>query len=332
MQIMRLAVVAAIAMLTASCPSAAADRENPFLKAKNWGYQLRNLEPEPRKVIANSVYDLVVVDYARGEDRKEIPLTKAEVAEMQKRPDGGKRLVIAYFSIGESEDYRYYWKPEWDTKRPSWMGKENKDWKKNFVVEYWNPEWQKILYGSPDSFIDRIIAAGFDGVYFDRADAYYFFGDSDLARGRMVELINKLAAYAREKNPKFAIMVQNAEELLERKEFVEVIDGVAKESLLYGIKGLGVPNPRSDIQESTALLQKASKSGKAIFVVEYVRDKASIATAAKRVNDELGWALYIGTKGLATLAKSPLTPADPVPDDDDERIGSETKKIVKKKN
>ncbi|WP_274034245.1 hypothetical protein, partial [Escherichia coli] len=75
------------------------------------GYQLRNLDAANRKLIADSPYDLVVIDFARGEDRHEIPLTREEVAEMQKKPDGGKRIVIAYLSIGETENYRYYWKP-----------------------------------------------------------------------------------------------------------------------------------------------------------------------------------------------------------------------------
>jgi cysteinyl-tRNA synthetase len=328
---MRLFALLAAILIAASCAGSAlaAERENPYLKAKNWGYQLRNLEAGPRKVIANSIYDLVVIDHARGEDRKEIDLTKEEVAELQRKPDGSRRQVIAYFSIGESEDYRYYWKKEWDTKRPSWMGKENKDWKHNFVVQYWNTEWHKILFGSPDAFLDRIIAAGFDGVYLDRVDAYYFFGDDDVARGRMVDLIKRLAAYAREKKPGFTIMAQNAEELLDRPDYIEAIDGIAKESLLFGIKGLGKPNPRDDIVESTALLQKASKAGKAIFVVEYLQDPGNIQVAARRINDELGWALYIGTKGLSQLAKSPLTPAAPLGDEDD-RVGTEPAKKKKK--
>jgi cysteinyl-tRNA synthetase, unknown class len=316
-------LVAAAAI--ACIPAIAADRPNPFAGAKTWGYQLRNLDPGPRKIIANSPYDLVVIDYARGEDRKEIPLTKEEISEMQKKPDGGKRLIIAYLSIGETENYRYYWKPEWDKQRPSWMGKENKEWKQNYLAKYWEPEWQKIVY----NYVDRVLAAGFDGFYFDRVDAYYYFGDDETARSRMAKFVSELAAYARSKKPDVAIMVQNAEELLSRKEYVAAIDGIAKESLLYGIKGLDRPNPSDDIKEGIDFLSGAKKQGKAIFVVEYLQDKEHIADADKRINKDMGFALYVGTRGLATLGKTPLEPAPAVNDGDD--IGSEKKKDSKAK-
>lgn len=311
------AIAAGIAasMLMAGA-AGASGRINPFKAAKTWGYQLRNLDPEPRKVIADSQYDLVVTDYARGEDRKEIPLTKEEVAGMQTRPDGSKRLVIAYLSIGETENYRWYWKPEWDKQRPAWMGKENKEWKANYLAKYWEPEWQKIIYG----YVDKVLDAGFDGFYFDRVDAYYYFGDNEEARGKMAKFVIELANYARSKKPGVAIMVQNAEELLTRKDYVEAIDGIAKESLLYGIPGLDKPNAKSDVDETVPLLKKASTAGKSIFVVEYLAKPANITDAAKRINEDLGFSLYVGTRGLAQLGKSPLEPAPALHDGDE--IGS----------
>ena len=311
------AALAAALLMAIAAPSHAADRPNPFAGAKTWGYQLRNLEPGPRKAIADSPYDLVVIDFAHGEDRNEVPLTREEVAQMQKKPDGSKRLVIAYLSIGETENYRYYWKHEWDKQRPSWMGKENKEWKANYLAKYWEPEWQKIIYGSPDAYVDKVLAAGFDGFYFDRADAYYYFGDNEEARGRMAKFVVQLAEYARAKKPDVGIMIQNAEELLDRKEYVNAIDGIAKESLLYGVRGLDKPNTTDDVQETTKLLKKANDQGKAIFVVEYLQNKGNIATAAKRINTELGWALYVGTRGLAQLGKTPLEPAPALHDGDE---------------
>jgi cysteinyl-tRNA synthetase, unknown class len=315
----------AVAVLLA--PAGAADRANPFQGAKTWGYQLRNLDPGPRKSIADSQYDLVVTDYARGESRNEIPLTRAEVAEMQKRPDGSKRLVIAYLSIGETENYRYYWKPQWDKKRPAWMGKENKEWKANYLAKYWDPEWQKIIYGSPEAYVDRVLSAGFDGFYFDRVDAYYAFGDNAESRGRMVRFIVDIAKYARSKKPDVAIMVQNAEELLDSKDYLDAIDGIAKESLLFGIRGLDKPNLKTDVDETTDLMRKANGLGKSIFVVEYLKDKNNIAIADQRINKELGWALYVGTRGLAQLGRTPLEPAPPL--DDEDAIGAEKTKPQK---
>ena len=305
------AVAIAVAALT--LPASAEDRPNPFKGAKTWGYQLRNLDAKNRTNIANSPYDLVVTDFATGDDRNEVPLTREQVGEMQKKPDGSKRLVIAYLSIGETENYRYYWKKEWDRQRPSWMGKENKEWKANYLAKYWEPEWQKIVY----DYVDRVLDAGFDGFYFDRVDAYYFFGDNEEARGKMAKFVGELARHVRAKKPDAAIMVQNAEELLDRKEYVAAIDGIAKESLLYGVRGLDKPNTNEDVSETTHLLKKANDQGKAIFVVEYLQDKGNIATADRRINKELGWALYVGTRGLATLGRSPLEPAPAIHDGDE---------------
>ena len=47
--------------------------------------------------------------------------------------------MIAYSSIGEAEDYRYYWRAEWEDDVPTWLAAENKDWKGNFKVRYWDP-------------------------------------------------------------------------------------------------------------------------------------------------------------------------------------------------
>jgi len=88
---------------------------------------------------------------------------------------GGKRLVIAYMSIGEAEEYRYYWKDEWESDPPSWLKEENRDWEGNYKVEYWDPDWQGIIYGSTDAYLDKIVDKGFDGVYLDIIDAFEYF-------------------------------------------------------------------------------------------------------------------------------------------------------------
>jgi endo-alpha-1,4-polygalactosaminidase (GH114 family) len=61
---------------------------------KSWGYQLQNIEPGK---IARCGHDLVVIDHC-NDDR---PFSSAYVAAMRRRPDGGRRLVLAYMSIGE---------------------------------------------------------------------------------------------------------------------------------------------------------------------------------------------------------------------------------------
>ncbi len=75
----------------------------------SWGYQLQRADPAQ---IARSPYDLVVIDYTRNGDAKR-PLSPREVARMKRKPDGSRRIVLAYVSVGEAEDYRFYWDDSW---------------------------------------------------------------------------------------------------------------------------------------------------------------------------------------------------------------------------
>ncbi len=283
-----------------------ATRQNPFLQAKSWAYQLNNLGADQQARIAASPYDLVVIDYARSGpgDLVEKPLTREEVERMKVKPDGGRRVIIAYLSIGESEDNRYYWQPGWATKRPAWMGPESKEWKGNYLVKYWDPTWQKIIFGNPESYVDRILAAGFDGFYLDRADAYYRYGNTKQAQDTMTDFVVKLIAYIRTKQPNSGIMMQNAEELLDRPQYLAAIDAIAKEDLIWGITHREELNKKDDIDYSSTLLKDAQKAGKAIFVVEYLKNAKNIEDAKRRMS-ELGFVLYCGPRGLFEIASGP---------------------------
>ncbi len=301
-------------VLCTTTPAAAQQRANPFAGAKSWAYQLTNLGPEQQKRIIESDYDVVVIDYARSlaTDGDEVPLTPAEVAAMKKKPDGGRRIVIAYLSIGETEDNRYYWKPDWNKKRPAWMKGESKEWKGNYLVEYWQPVWQNIVFGSPGSYVDRILAGGFDGFYIDRADAYYRFGDTKQMQDRMEDFVVRLIRYIRIKQPDAGIMMQNAEELVDRPNYLSAIDAIAKEDLLFGITHREEMNGKGDIDYSTKQLSTAKNAGKAIFVVEYLVKPPNIEVAKARMK-ELGFILYYGPRGLFEILKPGEKPAAPPP-------------------
>ncbi len=284
-----------------SFPATADDRAAALDGVKTWAYQLKDVSQEKIDKIAASPFDMVIIDSSMFPDGKEIRLTRTQVESMKKKPDGSRRLVVAYFSAGEAEDFRYYWKSEWNKKRPSWVSKPDKDWKGDYIVQYWRPEWQKIVYGSPDSLIDRILDAGFDGLSIDRVDAYYYFGDTEERRVQMIELVKKMSAYIRVKKSDAMILAQNAEELVDKPDYVEAIDSIVKEDLVFGISHTEKRNPEGDITHSTKLLDKAKAAGKKIFVVEYLAKKDNIATARKFMNEH-GFVLYVGQRDLYELS------------------------------
>lgn len=122
--------------------------------------------------VSSTHYDVIIMDLFF---RDGTAFTAEEIELMKHKANGGKRLVICYMSIGEAEDYRYYWQPSWDRHAPAWVKRENPSWKGNYKVCYWCQAWQDIICGSGDSYLNRILDAGFDGVYLDIIDAFEYF-------------------------------------------------------------------------------------------------------------------------------------------------------------
>jgi cysteinyl-tRNA synthetase len=82
-------------------------------------------------------------------------------------------------SLGSAENYRYYWQTDWRLNHPSWIKKKYEGYDDEYWVEFWEKEWQDIIYGSDSSYLNKIINAGFDGVYLDNVEAYYFLYHND---------------------------------------------------------------------------------------------------------------------------------------------------------
>ncbi len=148
-------------------------------QAKNFLYLLDDGEFETKEsvfhAIAETNYDVVIMDAFYDTTT----FSPSDLELIQTKENGGKRLLIAYMSIGEAGDFRYYWKDEWEPGTPTWLDTENPNWEGNFKVKYWDPEWQKIIYGNENSYLQRILDAGFDGVYLDIIDAFWYFENQE---------------------------------------------------------------------------------------------------------------------------------------------------------
>jgi len=283
-----------------------------FEGVRTWGYQLQKVVIGE---VAASAFDVMVVDYSRDGSDDEA-FTREEVAAMQTKADGSRRLVLAYMSIGEAESYRYYWDPAWSVQKPAWMLDENPDWKENYSVCFWEPGWQAAFYGKPTSYLDKVLAAGFDGVYLDKCDVFEDLqarnkrvaaSRPDL-EGDMVSFISRLSHYAKARVPTFAIVMQNAEVLLEHEHLRQVIDGVAKECLLYGLTSAERLNPRDEITFSRRALDLAKSAGRTVFAVEYMGDAAKIRSAMETL-DGYGYIATVSPKNkqLNRLNSDPAT-------------------------
>lgn len=238
-------------------------------------YQLQNIDLE---AIGNTKFDLVVIDYSS--DGTEEGRFTAEQINVLKNSPGGPKLVLSYMSIGEAETYRWYWNPNWDANNdgipdsaaPTWLGPSNPEWPDNYKVKYWEPGWQSIVF----QYLDKIIEAGFDGVYLDIIDAYEYWGpggesglERQTAEQEMVDFVRSIANYARVTKGKtnFGVFPQNGEALALHPEYLEVVTGIGREDTWYNEN---TPNPTDHIEYVLYYLDIFKQAGKLVLVIDYV--------------------------------------------------------------
>jgi cysteinyl-tRNA synthetase len=228
-------------------------------------------------------FDLAVIDYSA--DGTDDTAYSAKQIRHLKNGAGGQKIVLSYLSIGEAEDYRWYWRRRWDAghdgmpdvgKAPRWLGPVDPDWAGNYKVKFWDPRWQNIVL----QYVDKVMAAGFDGVYLDIIDAYEFWepgGPSGLnrktAEQEMVDFVKSIAAHARQARPDFLVFVQNAEELGRHADYVQAVSGIGREDTWYdGDRA----NKASDVREVLGGLDRFKKAGKLVLCIDYVTKARTI--------------------------------------------------------
>jgi cysteinyl-tRNA synthetase, unknown class len=260
-----------------------------FNAVHSWGYQLQNADPAQ---LAACNYDLVVIDYSR--DGSDAGAYSAQ--EIQAIKDSGK-TVLAYLSIGEAENYRFYWQPGWRPGNPSWLGPQNPDWPGNYKVRYWDPGWWTAAL---EPYLNRILDAGFDGVYLDIIDAYWYWAETGKyplasTADQMVALVEQLGSFTRASRPGFIVCPQNAESIIDdvsapavRARYFTAINAIGVEDLYYHFGTL------EDQFYRFLKLQQFSQAGKKIFNVEYL--------ASNVWADYLSWICYTAIPIIAYAA------------------------------
>ena len=288
---------------------AQADRLQRMRAVRSWGYQLvgANLNE-----LAQTPFDLLVLDATAGVGG-ERGFRPEDVAKLKRKPDGSRRLVVSYLSVGEAEDYRpdYFTAEYMSEDAPDWLGKENPRWKGNRIVSFCHEGWQRtvlgddqgrsIYNGTEPSPLYKLIELGFDGVYLDRVDVYSDVR-SECPGGEkaMVDFVSRIASHARMRDPGFLVIQQNAEELVRHRRLLDVIDALAKEDLFYGADHTEALNSHSDIRGSLEHLKVVKSAGLPVLVVDYVLSAAKKADARKRIVEQ-GFIPYIGPRDLGRM-------------------------------
>ncbi|MFM1816036.1 MAG: hypothetical protein RLZ98_2731 [Pseudomonadota bacterium] len=275
----------------AEIQSARAEQRAALNAVARWGCQYMNIDLEK---LAQSPLDLVViepiVDPAAGR-----AATRGEIAKLKRRPDGRRRIVLAYLSVGAAEEYRSYWRAEWKKgAAPGWLGTENPEWPRSYAVRYWHDEWRALLTGA----ILRLVEAGYDGAFLDKVDGFHdWHGKRPTAMADMVRLIEAIAGAARKQQPGFILVGQNAEQLIANPAYLATIDAISKESLLYGLHGPGVMNRQEDRAWSLNYLRSAKQFGLPVFTIEYIDDAAAREYAATQ-HKSMSFTPFFGSRLL----------------------------------
>jgi cysteinyl-tRNA synthetase len=284
----------ALALAVAACAGAVSQLSGPdWLAVDDFLYQLQRARPER---IGETAYDLVVVSLsAAGGSR--------EVIEGLRQSPGGEKIVLCYMSIGQAEDYRFYWEREWYSNPPVWLDEADPDWAGDYWVRYWDPEWRAIIFGSPESYLDRILDLGFDGVYLDRVDAYVYYEEQgrETAAREMADFIIGLAEYARERHPGFGVFPQNAEELgIRFPDYLDTVTGIGVEDLYYGYPRDHTPSPPEWTAEREAILDRWVAAGKLVLTIDYTRIPEQIDDAYSRARAR-GYVPFVTVRSLGQL-------------------------------
>ncbi|OGR59061.1 MAG: hypothetical protein A2X36_16825 [Elusimicrobia bacterium GWA2_69_24] len=291
----------AVLLAAAALPANAreAQKRPPHLGGPHFAVQLRRLKPDE---LAAAPFDILILDYSRdGSDQKR--LTREEVARMRKA--GRPRTVLAHLPIAEAQDFRYYWKRSWGDDPPVWLDRGR--------VRFWEGEWQRLIYGGPDSYLDRILDAGFDGVVLDGVDAYKFFD----AQGRktapdeMKRFVLGLIRYARQSRglTGFAVYPQNGEELLADESYLAAVNGILRDGAYFGYEAESRPTPPRVTEKIERFLDLAVKAEKTVFILDFVTKPAKKELAYERAHAQ-GYLMYCGNRDLDRLVRQPWFPEE----------------------
>ncbi len=283
--------------LTGSRQARAATRREALRGVRHWGAQYQEIDLD---AVAASDLDLIVLEPSLDDWYMRF-IRPAEVERLKRKPDGSRRIVLAYLPVGETDTKRWYWPEAWRKSPPSWVGPENPNWPGSRHVQYWNEAWQDLVFAKPDSMLDRILEAGYDGALLDRVDAYFDWeSNRPSAQDDMIDMVAAIRRKVDASRPDFILLPQNAEPLMLHPRYLQLIDAINKESLLAGLDGENRLNKADDVAWSMDHIRIAEQAGVVIFVTEYATSPELVRRLEQRVA-ELGFKPFMGVRALDRL-------------------------------
>jgi len=208
-------------------------------------------------------------------------------------------VLIAYVSVGEAEDYRFYWK---DIATKPWIMGENPDWDGNYYVDARNEEWQQLIM---EEVIPRIMKEGFEGLMLDTLDTAEMLEESLPeqylgARQAMVNFVREI----HETYPNLYLISNNGFSILE--DIAPYLSGVLVEDIHWmvdfehgGYKKVPVKERKYKVEILKKVRQHYPLT---VFNIDYVpQDKQRTIKKCIKRSRRLGFKPYVAEKGLGRI-------------------------------
>ena len=261
-----------------------------WLNVNSWAYQLSTYTNNNLDELAQSNFDLLVVDLAR--DGYGSFFSAEEIAAVQ----ATDKFVLAYFEIGAIESFR----PEWE-----WVPQDLhlgavSGWPDEQYVKYWDERWWSVV----QSRVDQALASGYDGAYLDMIVTYEEISAEsantnreDLA-AKMVALIARLSAYAKSQNPNFKIVPQNSPELQLIPGYLEAVDGLGMEEMYFMAIDLPCVFDWCEYNRQNASAVRAAN--KLVLSIDYADSAENVSSAYTQAR-AAGFVPYVADLDLNNL-------------------------------
>ncbi len=280
---------------------------------QSWAYQLQNADPQ--EIAANATFDLIVMDQSLTGDAAG-NYTPAEIAAIS----AAGKIPVCYLSIGEAEDYRWYWQPDWEANPPAWLGPENASWPGNYKVRFWDPEWQAIVFQNIRAIVDQ----GYGGLYLDIVDAYWYWSEENpenpQADRDMAEFVIAIGDSLRAHGGSTQLLIpQNGEFIVVEDD----VEGSLAESYFRAIDGIGIEdvffygemdenNPWNPDVDRLEVLADYREEGVTVLSVEYLTEQGLIDQYRQAARDA-GFLPYASVRALDVLNNGMIAEPSGVP-------------------
>ena len=325
-----LLILALILVLGAGCACSDPDPPPPGALATvgSWAVQLQGYwDKGADKRLTDSTYDLIVLDAPVLNQSPPGTFTSDLVSRVKASwGAGGKgKLALAYLNMGQAESWRFYWTKSWQPPTKTGPGEPDfilaadpDGWADNYMVAYWDTRWRQLLFEGKDSMLERVIAAGFDGIYMDWVEGYDTAPVKAAAKAggkdaidEMVRLVRDLRARARAlKGGPFIMVAQNGASLSrKRPAYLSEIDAISQEHVFYrGEADRAWTHPKAcDIATTDADrayynkdLARFLAAGLPVLNIEYACAAANINDARTR-SAKLGYITFVTRTPLDRL-------------------------------